>query len=452
MSQEYDYDLFTIGGGSGGVRASRFAAGFGARVAIAEERYLGGTCVNVGCIPKKLMSHAAHFAQAFTEAQGFGWTVGERSFDWATFIAAKDREIGRLNGVYRNLLNKSGVTVFDARATIADAHTVVVDGKRITARHILVATGGWPVLPEIDGIEHAISSNEFFALPDLPARTVVVGGGYIAVELASILNGLGSDVTLVHRGSQLLRGMDHELGQVLYKEMQKQGVSIALEAQVSAIVANAQGKTVTLDNGKTLDVDCVLFATGRAANTSGLGLDRAGVVVKDNGAIIVDEQFQTNVPSIIAIGDVIDRVALTPVALAEGMIVARRLFNQTDEVMSYDNIATAVFSHPNVATVGLSEEKAREKHGEVTLFKSEFKGLKHTLSGSDERTFMKIVVDTKTDVVLGMHMVGPDAGEIIQGFAAALQCGMTKKMLDRTIGVHPTAAEEFVTMRTPVSS
>jgi glutathione reductase (NADPH) len=450
MAQEFDFDLFTIGGGSGGVRASRFAAGFGARVAIAEERYLGGTCVNVGCIPKKLMSHAAHFAEEFQEAKGFGWTVGERTFDWPTLIAAKDREIQRLNGIYRNLLTKPGVTVFDARATIEDAHTVRVDGKLITARHILVATGGWPTLPDLPGIEHAISSNEFFSLPALPARTIVVGGGYIAVELASILNGLGSAVTVVHRGERLLRSMDHELGEVLAKEMQKKGVTISLNTEIKQIVQQAEGKQVTLDNGQTLLVDCVLFATGRQANTAGLGLDKAGVAVKDNGAIIVDDNFQTNVDSITAIGDVIDRVELTPVALAEGMIVAKRLFDQPYETMSYDAIATAVFSHPNVATVGLSEADAREKYGELRLFKSDFKGLKHTLSGSDERTFMKIVVDAQSDVVVGMHMVGPEAGEIIQGFAAALQCGITKKMLDRTIGVHPTAAEEFVTMRTPV--
>jgi glutathione reductase (NADPH) len=449
MSHTYDYDFFTIGGGSGGVRASRFAAGFGARVAVAEERYLGGTCVNVGCIPKKLISYAAHFNEAFHEAAGFGWTVGERRFNWTALIEAKDREINRLNGVYRNLLVKSGVTVFDARATVVDAHTVAVDGQLITAKHILVATGGWPVLPHIPGIEHAISSNEFFALPDLPATAVVVGGGYIAVELASILNGLGCQVTLVHRREQLLRGMDHELGEVLIKEMRKKGVTIAVDSEVTHIAETDAIKTVMLNNGQSLTAECVLFATGRAPNTAGLGLDKAGVTLTDSGAVVVDDDFQSSVPSIVAIGDVIDRVQLTPVALAEGMVLARRLFDQAGQAMSYDNIPTVVFSHPEVATVGLTEAQAREKHGEVTLFKSDFKALKHTLSGSDERTFMKIIVDTKTDVVLGMHMVGADAGEIIQGFAAALQCGITKAMLDRTIGVHPTSAEEFVTMRAP---
>lgn len=450
MSREFDYDLFTIGGGSGGVRASRFAAGFGARVAIAEEKYLGGTCVNVGCIPKKLMSYAAHVHQEFTDAKGFGWTVGESSFDWGALIKAKDQEIARLNGIYLNLLTKSDVTIFDTRATIEDAHTVRVGNKTVTARHILVATGGWPVLPEIPGVEHAITSNEFFHLKALPKRAVVVGGGYIAVELASILNGLGSQVTLVHRGGRLLRGMDHELGEFLLKEMQKKGVTISLETNIAKITKKGVAKAVTLDNGDTVTADCILFATGRAANTKGLGLEKAGVHLHKNGAIVVDDHFQTNVPSITAIGDVIDRVQLTPVALAEGMVVAKRLFDYKNEEMSYDNIPTAVFSHPNVATVGLSEEQAREQYEQVRLFKSEYRALKHTLSGSDERTFMKIIVDAKTDVVLGMHMVGADAGEIIQGFAAAMQCGITKKVLDRTIGIHPTSAEEFVTMRTSV--
>lgn len=453
MSQ-YDYDLFTIGGGSGGVRASRFASQYGARVAIAESKDLGGTCVNVGCIPKKLMSYSAHFHDDFADAAGFGWTVGETSFNWAALIAAKDKEIARLNGIYRKILDGAKVDIVEGYATIEDAHTVSVNGKRYTAAHILVATGGHPTVPEIPGKELGIVSDNFFHLTTLPKRSVVLGGGYIAVELAAILNGLGSEVTLVYRGKHLLRGMDSELGVFLAEEMRKKGMTILFENNIEAIEAIKSadaGKRVKLSDGKTIDADCVLFATGRHANTTGLGLEKAGVTLTDKGAVKVDDHFVSDAPSIHAIGDVIDRVALTPVALAEGMVVAARLFNKGGREMSYENIPTAVFSHPNVGTVGLSEEDARKKVGEVRIFKSEFKALKHTLSGNTERTFMKLVVDAKSDRVLGVHMVGADAGEIVQGFAVALQCGATKAQFDATIGIHPTSAEEFVTMRTPVA-
>lgn len=450
---QYDYDLFTIGAGSGGVRASRFAASHGARVAVAEQQYLGGTCVNVGCIPKKLMSYAAHMHQEFDAAAGYGWTVGIRAFDWQALRAAKDREIARLNDVYRRLLSNSGVTLMAQRATLVDGHTVSVGGKHITARHILIATGGKPAMPDLPGIGHAISSDAFFAMPGLPARAVVAGGGYIAVELASILNGLGSQVTLLHRGDRLLRGMDAELGSVLAREMQKKGITIRLQTQVTSMAAGRSGTQVTLNDNRVLHTDCMLFATGRRANTDGLGLAQAGIEQTANGAIAVDADFRTNVASVLAIGDVIGdvngRLQLTPVALAEGMQVAAQLFGKAvsaDDNL-YRHVPTAVFSHPNVATVGLSEEQARAQHAAVLIFKSEFKPLRHTLSGSDERVFMKLVVDAASDVVLGMHMVGAEAGEILQGFAAALQCGITKKMLDRTIGIHPTTAEEFVTMR-----
>jgi glutathione reductase (NADPH) len=447
---DYDYDLFTIGGGSGGVRASRFAAQYGARVALAEKQYLGGTCVNVGCIPKKLMSYAAHFHDDFADAKGFGWTVGAAHFDWAALIANKDKEIGRLNGIYRNLLDSAGVKVFDGHATIEDAHTVVVNGRRITSRYILIATGGHPTLPDLPGRQHGITSDQFFHLPSLPRRTVVAGGGYIAVELAAILNGLGSKVTLVHRGPQLLRAMDADLGVFLAAEMVKKGIDVRCNTLIASVTADGEEKQVRLKDGDEIDADCVLFATGRHANTDGMGLAAAGVEMKDNGAVVVDEHFRTSVPSIYAVGDVIDRVALTPVALAEGMVVASALFQEGGHKISYENIATAVFSHPNVGTVGLTEAKAREKFGEIKIFKSEFKPLKHTLSGSGERVFMKLVVEAKSDRVLGVHMVGAEAGEIMQGFAVALQCGATKAQLDATIGIHPTSAEEFVTMRTPV--
>ena len=447
---EYDYDLFTIGGGSGGVRASRFAAGYGARVALAEKQYLGGTCVNVGCIPKKLMSYAAHFHDEMEDAKGFGWQVGQAHHDWATLIANKNKEIERLNGIYRNLLNGSGVDIFEAHASIEDAHTVLVNGKRITSRYILIATGGHPTLPELPGKQHGITSNDFFYLPALPPRAIVVGGGYIAVEMAAILNGLGSQVTLVHRGPQLLRTMDADLGRFLAVEMEKKGIKVRCNTAIEALTADGQNKQLRLKNGDEIDADCVLFATGRHANTEKLGLEGVGVKMKDNGAIVVDQHFCTDVPSIYAVGDVIDRVALTPVALAEGMVVASALFQDGGRKISYDNIPTAVFSHPNVGTVGLTEAEARAKFDEIKIFKSEFKPLKHTLSGSSERALMKIVVDAKSDKVLGVHMVGADAGEIMQGFAVALQCGVTKAQFDTTIGIHPTIAEEFVTMRTPV--
>ncbi|MCH8620282.1 glutathione-disulfide reductase [Undibacterium sp. TS12] len=446
----YDYDLFTIGGGSGGVRASRFAAQYGARVALAESGPLGGTCVNAGCIPKKLMSYAAHYHADFAEAAGFGWSVGEQKFDWATLIANKDNEIARLNGVYSQILENAKVHVIKGHAQIVDAHTVAVNGQQYRVRHILIATGGHPVRPELPGAELGITSDEFFHLPALPRHAVVQGGGYIAVELASILNGLGCKVTLVQRGTQILRNMDHDLGHFLVNEMRKKGVDVALDTRIMSVAAHGNIRQVMLSDGRTLDSDCVLFATGRQPNIKNLGLENAGVLTRENGAIIVDEHFATNVDSIHAIGDVIDRVALTPVALAEGMIVAANLFQHGRKLMSYEHIPTAVFSHPNVATLGLSEAKAREKHQHISIFKSEFKPLKHTLSGSTERCLMKIIVDTGTDRVLGMHMVGPEAGEIIQGFAVAMQCGVTKAQLDATIGVHPTLAEEFVTMRTAV--
>ncbi len=457
----YDYDLITIGGGSGGVRASRFAAQYGAKVALAEKSALGGTCVNLGCIPKKLMSYAAHFHGDFADAAGFGWQLGAAKFDWATLMDNKDREIARLNGVYRAMLEQSSVAVLDGHAQIEDAHTVLVNGRRITARFILIATGGRPTRPDFPGCEHGITSDEFFHLNRLPARAVVSGGGYIAVELTSILNGLGSKVTLVYRGSRLLRTMDHDLGPFLAAEMVKKGIDVRFDTVIESMYADGAGVDDGVGNVKHLqlnqlgcvheiDAECVLFATGRDANTANLGLEKAGIAVREKGSIIVDDQFQTNVDSIYAIGDVIDRVALTPVALAEGMMVAAHLFQQDKRDLSYENIPTAVFSHPNVATVGLTEQDARKKFGTVKIFKSEFRALKHTLSSSTERTFMKLVVDADSDRVLGVHMIGPDAGEIVQGFAVALQCNATKAQFDATIGIHPTLAEDFVSMRTPV--
>ena len=447
---EYDYDLFTIGAGSGGVRASRFAAQLGARVAVAEDRELGGTCVNVGCIPKKLISYAAHYHGDFEDAAGFGWSVPPAEFDWPTLIANKDREIARLNGVYEKILGDAGVTLLRGRATVLDAHTVSIGDRQLSARHILVATGGRPSKPELPGIELAITSDEAFHLAALPRRVLVYGGGYIAVEFASIFAGLGVEVTLAYRGAQILRGFDSDLGATLAAEMAKKGVAIRLNTRLQGIVRGTAGLTVSLDDGTQLSVDSVLSATGRAPNTAGLGLEAAGVKLDPRGAVRVAADYRSNVPSILAIGDVIDRVQLTPVALAEGMYVAELLFGSGRAPINYENIATAVFSHPNVGTVGLTEAQARSR-GAVQIFRSRFRALRHTLSGRDEQTMMKIVVDAASDRVLGVHMVGPDAGEIIQGFAVALQCGATKAQFDATIGIHPTSAEEFVTMRTPVT-
>jgi glutathione reductase (NADPH) len=443
----YDYDLITIGGGSGGVRASRMSAGFGARVALVEERELGGTCVNVGCIPKKLLSYAAHYSRDFIEAAGYGWNVGPRDFDWPRLIAAKDREIARLNGVYARLLGAAGVEVLQGRGTLMDAHTVQVGSRMLTAQHILVATGGWPVIPDVPGAEHAITSNEAFHLERLPQRVIIVGGGYIAVEFCAIFNGLGSNVTLVHRGGQLLRGFDHDLGRVLAEEMKHKGITLALDSTIERLTRQGDSITVHLATGAMLQADLVMYATGRAPNTRGIGLEQVGVTLADNGAIKVDEYFRSSVPSVLALGDAIDRMQLTPVAIAEGMALAGTLFGNAPRKMDYDAVPTAVFSHPCIATVGLSEHQARERCGPVDTYVTHFRSLKATLSGSAERVFMKLVVERSTDRVLGVHMAGEDAAEIVQGFAVALKCGATKAQFNATVGIHPTSAEEFVTLR-----
>ncbi|ROM94342.1 glutathione-disulfide reductase [Pseudomonas brassicacearum] len=449
----YDFDLYVIGAGSGGVRAARFAAGFGAKVAVAESRYLGGTCVNVGCVPKKLLVYGAHFAEDFEQSQGFGWSLGEANFDWATLIANKDREINRLNGIYRNLLVGSGVTLHEGHAKIVGPHEIEINGERHTAKHILVATGGWPQIPEIPGHEHAISSNQAFFLKELPKRVLVVGGGYIAVEFAGIFHGLGAETSLLYRGELFLRGFDGSVRKHLQEELTKRGMNLQFNADIERIEKQADGSlNVTLKDGRELQADCVFYATGRRPMVDNLGLENTKVTLDKKGFVEVDELYQTAEPSILAIGDVIGRVQLTPVALAEGMAVARRLFKPEQyRLVDYKMIPTAVFSLPNIGTVGLSEEQARDEGYEVQIFESRFRPMKLTMTECQERTLMKLVVDAKTDKVLGCHMVGPEAGEIVQGLAIALKAGATKRDFDETIGVHPTAAEEFVTMRTPVA-
>ena len=449
----YDFDLYVIGAGSGGVRAARFAAGFGAKVAVAESRYLGGTCVNVGCVPKKLLVYGAHFAEDFEQASGFGWSLGEANFDWQTLIANKDREINRLNGIYRNLLVNSGVTLHEGHARLVDAHQVEINGERFTAKHILIATGGWPQIPEIPGREHAIGSNEAFFLKELPKRVLVVGGGYIAVEFAGIFHGLGAHTSLLYRGDLFLRGFDGSVRKHLQEELTKRGLDLQFNADIERIDKQADGSLkATLKDGRVLEADCVFYATGRRPMLDNLGLENTGVKLDERGFVAVDDLYQTAEPSILAIGDVIGRVQLTPVALAEGMAVARRLFKPEQyRAVDYANIATAVFSLPNIGTVGLTEEEARKNGHNVQIFESRFRPMKLTLTDCQEKTLMKLVVDADTDKVLGCHMVGPDAGEIVQGLAIALKAGATKQHFDETIGVHPTAAEEFVTMRTPVA-
>ena len=455
LARDYDYDLFVIGAGSGGVRAARIAAGLGARVAVAEERFMGGTCVNVGCVPKKLFVYGSHFRSEFSDAAGYGWRLpGEASFDWPTLLENKNREIERLNGIYRRLLETNGVTIFDARAVISGAHKLRVGDREITTRYILIATGSRAVRPRFPGAEHAVTSLEAFYLEGLPKHAVILGGGYIACEFAGIFHGLGVHTTQVFRGDVILRGFDDDVRRHVAAEMRAAGVRMLHETNVTHIEKRNDGALIVgLTNGEEFATDLVLAAIGREPNTTGLGLENAGVQTCARNAVLVDDFFRTNVESIFAVGDVINRYQLTPVALAEGMTVARNLFGGGVPVgVDYENIPTAVFCEPNVGTVGLTEAQARAKYDQVRVFRSNFRPMKNTLSGNPGRCMMKMIVDAVSDRVLGIHMVGPDAGEIIQGMAVALKAGATKAIFDATIGIHPTAAEEFVTMRTPLES
>lgn len=442
----YDYDLFVIGAGSGGVRASRISSSLGARVAVAEEFRVGGTCVIRGCVPKKLLVFASHIHEDIEAAAGYGWTIGESTFSWETLIANKDTEIDRLNGLYKNTLANAGVTTFNGRGVIEDAHTVRVGDQTYSTEKILVAVGGWPTMPQIPGIEHAITSNEALHLDKQPETIVIVGGGYIAVEFAGIFAGLGSKVTQLYRGEQILRGFDLDLRNRLAKEMTQKGIDLKLETNIISIEKTDRGVSLTLTDGSVIEADQVMYATGRAPNTKGLGLEKAGVAVDVSGAIIVDGYSKTNVDSIFAVGDVTDRVQLTPVAIKEGHAFALTEFGNNPMSPDHDIVPSAVFSQPPIGTVGFSEEDAVLAGHKIDVYQSDFRPMKHTLGGSSERAYTKLIVDADTDVVLGAHMIGLDAAEIIQGIGIAVKAGLTKAQFDSTVAIHPSSAEEFVLM------
>ena len=452
MKQAYDFDLFVIGAGSGGVRAARIAAGHGARVGICEESRVGGTCVIRGCVPKKLMVYASHFAEDFEDAAGFGWRVGDASFSWPELIRAKDEEIDRLNRVYLSLLENAGVRLYEERGVFKDPHTIRLGDETVTAATVLVATGGRPWSPEIPGIEHTIVSDDVFHLEELPKRIAVVGGGFIACEFAGVFNGLGSKVTQIYRGDAVLRGFDSDVRRVVSAELVKKGIDLKLENNVVSVEKTKSGLVVELLDGSSLEVDQVLYATGRVANVRGLGLERAGVECRADGTIVVTEFSRTNVDHIYAVGDVTSRVNLTPVATYEGHAFADTLYGGTRRPVNHEYVPSAVFSQPPVGTVGYSEDDAPHHIGPVDIYVSEFRPMKHTLSGRDEKMLMKLIVARASQKVVGLHVVGPDAPEIVQGFAVAVKAGLTKEQFDCTIGIHPTAAEELVTMRVPVRS
>lgn len=439
--------MITIGAGSGGVAASRRSASYGARVAICEDSRVGGTCVIRGCVPKKLLVYGSHFREEFVDAAGFGWTVPEPRLDWAALIAAKNREIDRLNAVYIRMLRDAGVQLIEGRGKVVDHHTVEIGGRAYTARYILVAAGARPLVPEIHGVEHAITSNEALELTELPRRIVIIGGGYIGVEFAGIFNAAGVVVTMCIRGDTILRGFDEDIRSALSNEMRKKGIDIRSETIVEDIEKRGDALSVMTRAGEMVDADVVLAATGRVPNTRGIGLEAAGVAMDKDGAVEVDEMSRTAVPSIFAVGDCTNRLNLTPVAIAEGRAVAETLFNSRPTAIKHTGVPSAVFSQPPAASVGLSEVEARIEYKEIDVYVANFRPMKHTLSGRDERVMMKLIVDRETERVIGCHIVGADAAEIIQGVAIAMKCGATKTQFDTTVGLHPTLAEELVTMR-----
>lgn len=446
---KFDFELLVIGAGSGGVRSARMAAAQGVKVGVIEDRYWGGTCVNVGCVPKKLYSYAAHFADDFSDAAGYGWTVTKPEFNWPTLRDNRAAEILRLNGIYNRLLEGSGVERIEGRGKILTPNSVQVGDKTYTAERLLIATGTWPFIPDFPGAEHCVTSNEIFDLPEFPKRFLVYGGGYIAVEFASIFNGLGSETHLVYRGEKPLRGFDEEVRDFVKNEIETHGVNLQLNCEITKIEKQATGLLVTLSDGRSLEVDTVLSATGRRANVEGLGLENVDLALNDKGELSVDDNFATQVPSIHALGDIIGGPQLTPVALAEAMVLVHNLYSGKEaRKMDYNNIATAVFCHPNIGTVGLGEEEARQIYPAIRIYSTDFKPMRNTLSGNPGRVLMKLVVEDATDKVVGCHVVGADAGELIQGIGIAVKAGLTKADFDATIGIHPTSAEELVTMRT----
>jgi glutathione reductase (NADPH) len=453
VSDNQDYDLIVIGAGSGGVRLARMSAGLGAKVAVIESRYLGGTCVNVGCVPKKLFVYGAHVSDELEDAAGYGWNIpnNDVSFDWPTLVANKNTEIERLNGIYQRMLENAGVTIIEGTASLKDSHTVVVGQEEYRAKHITVATGSWPVVPDIPGKECILTSNEMFYLPQLPKTATVWGGGYIAVEFAGILAGLGVETTLLYRGDLFLRGFDGDIRRFAEQEMRKKGINLQFGVTIESVESEGVHYRVNLSTGESITTGLVMAATGRRALVDGLGLSELGIELSQSGHVVVDDHFQTSVPSVTALGDVVGTPQLTPVALAQGMVLSRRLFGDGQGDMDYSAIPTAVFCQPNIGTVGLTEEDAEAAGYHTRIYRSEFRPMKHTLSGRDERCMMKLVVDDVTDKVLGAHMVGPDAGEMTQGLAVAIKAGATKAQFDSTLGIHPTSAEEFVTMREPVA-
>ncbi len=442
-----DFDLFVIGGGSAGVRCARIAASHGARVGVAEERFWGGTCVNIGCVPKKFMVYAAEYGFAAEDARGFGWEITKGGHDWNVLLAAKDKEIARLNGIYKRLLDQAGAKIFEAKARFIDAHTLDVGGQRITAERIVIATGGHPTRLDIPGAELGIISDDAFYLSEMPKRVAIIGSGYIAVEFAGIFAGLGAETHLVYRQPLPLRGFDEDMRVGLAEAMQANGILLHPDTVPKSITEDHGTKRLALSDLTVLDVDLVFFATGRAANTRGLGLENTGVETGKNGEILIDANLCTSVPNIYAIGDVTDRLNLTPVATAEGHALADTLFGNKPRGISLENVPTAVFSIPPIATVGLTEAEAAAR-GPAKIFLTRFTPMRHNLSGRARKTLMKLIVDAQSDKIIGAHMLGEDAPEILQGIAVAIIAGATKADFDRTIGIHPTAAEEFVTLRT----
>ena len=446
--RDYDYDLFVIGAGSGGVRAARMSAAYGARVAICEDSRYGGTCVIRGCVPKKLLVYASHFSEDFEDAAGYGWTTDAR-FSWPTLIANKNAETARLESIYRELLANAGVNAVDGRGVLSDPHTIECDGRRVTAETILIATGGHATVPDVPGIEHAITSRQALDLDEQPARVLIVGGGYIACEFAGIFNGFESRVIQAYRGEQILRGFDHEVREMLAEEMRKKGVDLRVGLNVTAISKGDDGLLASMTDGSVIESDAVLYATGRAPSTANMGLEQAGVTINDKGAVVVDEFSRTTASSVYAVGDVTDRINLTPVAINEGAAFARTVFGGEPTAMDHDCVPSAVFSQPSVAVVGPVEEEARRQYGQLDIYVSRFRPMKHTLSGRDEMTLIKLIVASDSQRVVACHMVGMEAPEIIQCVAIPIKMGATKAQFDATVGIHPTVAEEIVTMREP---